>query len=83
MKIAMAALLTLVLTLGIAAEPDQAPKPNPAAPMYRQTGEQYRIYEFPGTGEPVPYRLDASEEAGCTDHVACRQQHQQQPSRRQ
>jgi predicted peptidase len=36
---------------------EQAPKPNPAAPMYRQTGEQYRIYEFPGTGEPIPYRL--------------------------
>jgi predicted peptidase len=35
----------------------QAPKPNVAAPMYRQTGEQYRIYEFPGTGEPIPYRL--------------------------
>ncbi len=30
---------------------------NSAAPMYRQTGEQYRIYEFPGTGEPIPYRL--------------------------
>ena len=25
--------------------------------MYRQTGEQYRVYEFPGTGEPIPYRL--------------------------
>lgn len=36
---------------------EQAPKPNPAAPMYRQKGEQYRIYEFPGTGEPIPYRL--------------------------
>ncbi len=40
-----------------AAQLEQAPKPNPAAPMYRQTGEQYRIYEFPGTGEPIPYRL--------------------------
>ncbi|MEI7950215.1 MAG: prolyl oligopeptidase family serine peptidase [Gammaproteobacteria bacterium] len=30
---------------------------NSAVPMYRQTGEQYRIYEFPGTGEPIPYRL--------------------------
>jgi poly(3-hydroxybutyrate) depolymerase len=39
------------------AQMDQAPKPNPAAPMYRQTGEQYRIYEFPGTGEPIPYRV--------------------------
>lgn len=33
------------------------PVPDPNAPMYRQTGEQYRIYEFPGTGEPIPYRL--------------------------
>ena len=40
-----------------AAQLEQSPKPNPAAPMYRQTGEQYRIYEFPGTGEPIPYRL--------------------------
>lgn len=31
--------------------------PNPALPMYRHTGEQYRAYEFPGTGEPIPYRL--------------------------
>jgi len=25
--------------------------------MYRQKGEQYRIYNFPGTGESIPYRL--------------------------
>lgn len=31
--------------------------PSPSLPMYRQTGEQYRVYEFPGTGEPIPYRL--------------------------
>ena len=36
---------------------DSAPVPDPTAPMYRQTGEQYRVYEFPGTGEPIPYRL--------------------------
>jgi poly(3-hydroxybutyrate) depolymerase len=40
-----------------AARLEQAPRPAPAAPMYRQTGEQYRVYEFPGTGEPIPYRL--------------------------
>src|SRR5688572_31820297 len=34
-----------------------APEPNPAAPLYRHTGEQYRIYNFPGTGESIPYRL--------------------------
>ena len=27
------------------AQLEQAPKPNPAAPMYRQTGEQYRAYQ--------------------------------------
>jgi predicted peptidase len=32
-------------------------EPNPAAPLYRATGEQYRIYNFPGTGESIPYRL--------------------------
>jgi predicted esterase len=31
--------------------------PNPTQPMYRQTGEQYRSYEFPDTGESIPYRL--------------------------
>jgi dienelactone hydrolase len=36
---------------------EQAPKPNAAAPMYRQTGEQYRSYDFPGTGESIPYRV--------------------------
>jgi predicted peptidase len=25
--------------------------------MYRQKGEQYRVYNFPGTGESIPYRL--------------------------
>ncbi|HEY0963914.1 MAG TPA: alpha/beta hydrolase-fold protein [Pseudomonadales bacterium] len=34
-----------------------APVLDPNAPMYRHTGEQYRVYEFPGTGEPIPYRL--------------------------
>jgi predicted peptidase len=34
-----------------------APEPNPNAPLYRHTGEQYRIYNFPGTGESIPYRL--------------------------
>ncbi len=30
---------------------------NLAMPMYQQTGEQYRSYDFPGTGESIPYRL--------------------------
>ena len=33
------------------------PAPNPSAPMYQQKGEQYRVYNFPGTGESIPYRL--------------------------
>ena len=33
------------------------PAPNPAAPMYQQKGEQYRAYNFPETGESIPYRL--------------------------
>ncbi|MEY4640823.1 MAG: hypothetical protein RLZZ227_817 [Pseudomonadota bacterium] len=63
MRVLLMAGLLLIATLaqaqlvipGIAA--DTAPKPNPEAPMYRHTGEQYRVYEFPGTGEPIPYRL--------------------------
>ena len=34
-----------------------APRPNPRAPLYRHLGEQYRVYDFPGTGESIPYRL--------------------------
>jgi predicted peptidase len=33
------------------------PQPDPARPMYQQKGEQYRVYNFPGTGESIPYRL--------------------------
>ncbi len=33
------------------------PQPNAGAPLYQATGEQYRIYNFPGTGESIPYRL--------------------------
>lgn len=39
-----------------AAEP---PQPNPDGPLYQTTGEQYRVYDFPGTGEGIPYRLFA------------------------
>jgi predicted peptidase len=51
-------ILLLVLPAGAAAQgPAAAPQPNPAGPMYRQKGEQYRVYNFPGTGESIPYRL--------------------------
>jgi poly(3-hydroxybutyrate) depolymerase len=32
-------------------------QPNPRGPSYQHIGEQYRVYEFPGTGESIPYRL--------------------------
>jgi predicted peptidase len=37
-----------------------APQPNPDGPLYQHTGEQYRVYDFPGTGESIPYRLFVS-----------------------
>jgi len=36
--------------------PTLAP-PNPNGPLYRAKGEQYQVYEFPGTTESIPYRL--------------------------
>ena len=33
------------------------PQPNPTGPLYQFKGEQYRVYNFPGTGESIPYRL--------------------------
>jgi len=63
--------MTAIVALGAAGAAAQAPaqggrgaapaaaplEPNPTAPLYRHTGEQYRIYNFPGTGESIPYRL--------------------------
>jgi predicted peptidase len=40
-----------------AAQTPQPPQPSPTAPLYQAKGEQYRIYNFPGTGESIPYRL--------------------------
>jgi predicted peptidase len=40
-----------------AAQPPAPPQPSPTAPLYHATGEQFRIYNFPGTGESIPYRL--------------------------
>jgi predicted peptidase len=39
------------------AAPPAPPEPRPTAPLYQQKGEQYRIYNFPATGESIPYRL--------------------------
>jgi len=62
----LALLLVVALCPGVAAQtpPPQAAgapppplQPNPRGPLYQHTGEQYRVYEFPGTGESIPYRL--------------------------
>ena len=37
--------------------PTEPPRPNPNGPLYQFKGEQYRVYNFPGTGESIPYRL--------------------------
>lgn len=37
--------------------PAGPPQPNPTGPLYQFKGEQYRVYNFPGTGESIPYRL--------------------------
>jgi predicted peptidase len=37
--------------------PAGPPQPNPTGPLYHSKGEQYRVYNFPGTGESIPYRL--------------------------
>jgi predicted peptidase len=56
-------LLTVVAAVTASLHAGQAPaapvplRPNPRAPLYRHVGEQYRVYEFPGTGESIPYRL--------------------------
>jgi predicted peptidase len=50
-------MLFVSVTSGQRGGPPQAPQPNPNGPLYRQTGEQYRVYDFPGTGESIPYRL--------------------------
>lgn len=56
----LAVLCTVLSAATLAQAPAAAPDPlapRPDWPLYQSTGEQYRVYEFPGTGEPVPYRL--------------------------
>jgi predicted peptidase len=48
---------TMALSAQNRGGPPPAPQPNPTAPLYHAKGEQYRIYNFPGTGESIPYRL--------------------------
>jgi len=55
---ALTALIALVTSPAHAQNAAPAPlEPNPRAPLYQHTGEQYRVYDFPGTGESIPYRL--------------------------
>ena len=57
------AFLVLCYSQAYGQAPAQAPpapaplQPNPRGPLYQHTGEQYRVYEFPGTTESIPYRL--------------------------
>ena len=60
------AMMFAVVTAAVSALFAQAPAapsstpplaPNPSGPMYQQKGEQYRAYNFPVTGESIPYRL--------------------------
>jgi poly(3-hydroxybutyrate) depolymerase len=53
----MAAAALLTCTAHAQAPPPPPLQPNPNAPLYQRTGEQYRVYDFPGTGESIPYRL--------------------------
>lgn len=60
--VAVSALSVLSVLSGLLAAaqappPATALHPNPRAPLYRHVGEQYRVYEFPGTNESIPYRL--------------------------
>lgn len=54
-------LLALLSVLGgevtVPAQAPAALTPSPTLPLYRHTGEQYRVYTFPETGESIPYRL--------------------------
>jgi poly(3-hydroxybutyrate) depolymerase len=49
--------LHAVVSAQAPATPPAPPEPRPSAPLYQAKGEQYRIYNFPATGESIPYRL--------------------------
>jgi predicted peptidase len=57
MTLVLAALAAAALQAGQAPAVPAPLHPNPRAPLYRHVGEQYRVYEFPGTNESIPYRL--------------------------
>ncbi len=56
--VAVAASIVLLTPAVHAQNPAPAAlQPNLKAPLYQHTGEQYRVYDFPGTDEAIPYRL--------------------------
>ena len=58
MRVALLPSVVLVAAAAAAQNPAPTPlEPNPRAPLYQHIGEQYRVYDFPGTGESIPYRL--------------------------
>jgi predicted peptidase len=57
LTVVLPALATAALRAGQAPAAPAPLHPNPKAPLYRHVGEQYRVYDFPGTGESIPYRL--------------------------
>jgi len=57
LKVVTICLCAQVASAQATAAPPIPPEPRPTAPQYQQKGEQYRIYNFPGTGESIPYRL--------------------------
>src|SRR5689334_11061447 len=59
-RAALAIGVSLCAAIAAAQAPGNPPaplEPRPNAPLYRAKGEQYRIYNFPATGESIPYRL--------------------------
>jgi predicted peptidase len=60
-RVALLTLLTplswTIAALAQAPAPAAPVQPDPRAPLYQRTGEQYRVYNFPVTGESIPYRL--------------------------
>ena len=56
--ISVTALIVMLTSAAYAQNAAPPPiQPNPRGPLYQHVGEQYRVYDFPGTGESIPYRL--------------------------
>jgi predicted peptidase len=56
--VSVTALIVMLTSVAYAQNAAPSPlQPNPLGPLYQHVGEQYRVYDFPGTGESIPYRL--------------------------